>query len=73
MAYVAAGRYDGFFEMGLSPWDIAAGVVLVREAGGYVSDLAGGRDVLASGDIVAANDRLFDPLGKLLRGAAPRS
>src|SRR5579883_2375533 len=73
LAYVAAGRYDGFFEMGLSPWDIAAGVVLVREAGGYVSDLAGGRDVLASGDIVAANDRLFDPLGKLLRGAAPRS
>ncbi|MBV8534438.1 MAG: inositol monophosphatase [Alphaproteobacteria bacterium] len=73
LAYVAAGRYDGFFEMGLSPWDIAAGIVLVREAGGYVSDLAGGRDVLASGDIVAANDRLFDPLGKLLRGAGQSS
>jgi myo-inositol-1(or 4)-monophosphatase len=72
LAYVAAGRYDGFFEMGLSAWDIAAGVVLVREAGGYVSDLAGGRDVLASGDIVAANDRLFDPLGKLLRSCGPK-
>lgn len=68
-AYVAAGRYDGFFEMGLSPWDIAAGVVLVREAGGYVSEIGGGRDILASGDVVAANDRLFDPLGKLLRTA----
>ncbi len=73
LAYVAAGRYDGFFEMGLSPWDIAAGVLLVREAGGYVSDLAGGRNVLASGDIVAANDRLFDPLGKLLRAAGPKT
>ena len=69
LAYVAAGRYDGFFEMGLSPWDIAAGVVLVREAGGYVSEVGGGRDVLASGNILAANDRLFDPLGKLLRAA----
>ena len=42
LAYVAAGRYDGFWEFGLSPWDIAAGLLLVREAGGYVSDLAGG-------------------------------
>ena len=44
LAYVAAGRLDGFWEFGLSPWDIAAGILLVREAGGYVSDLAGGHD-----------------------------
>ena len=69
LAYVAAGRYDGFFEMGLSPWDVAAGVVLIREAGGYISEISGGRNILASGNILAANDRLFDPLGRLLRGA----
>src|SRR5207253_6412579 len=44
LAYVAAGRYDGFWEFGLQPWDIAAGILLVREAGGYVSDLAGGHE-----------------------------
>src|SRR6266699_339879 len=49
LAYVAAGRYDGFWEFGLSPWDIAAGLLLIREAGGYVSDLTGGHDMLASG------------------------
>jgi myo-inositol-1(or 4)-monophosphatase len=70
LAYVAAGRYDGFFEMGLSPWDIAAGSILVREAGGYVSDLAGGRDYLKSGDVIASNDRLNVPLGRLLRTPA---
>src|SRR5713226_7466972 len=46
VAYVAAGRYDGFWEFGLSPWDIAAGLLLIREAGGYVSDLTGGHDML---------------------------
>src|SRR6202521_4714611 len=65
LAYVAAGRFDGFWEFGLSPWDIAAGILLVREAGGYVSDLAGGHDMLASGDILAANDHLHLPLGSL--------
>src|SRR5436305_1443614 len=39
LAYVAAGRYDGYFEVGLSPWDVAAGIILVREAGGYVSEI----------------------------------
>ncbi|MDC7806485.1 inositol monophosphatase family protein [Luteimonas sp BLCC-B24] len=72
LAYVAAGRYDGYFEAGVHPWDIAAGVLLVREAGGRVSDFkgatlgpmnvafAGGRQVLAS------NVRLLDPLQKTL-------
>lgn len=59
MAYVAAGRADGFWEMGLQPWDIAAGVVLVREAGGFVGDLRGGDNFMASGDVVAANPKLF--------------
>lgn len=59
LAYVAAGRYDGFWEMGLSRWDIAAGIVLVREAGGFVSDLSGGEGYWDSGDILAANPKLM--------------
>jgi myo-inositol-1(or 4)-monophosphatase len=66
LAYVAAGRLDGFWEFGLSPWDIAAGVILVREAGGYVTDLAGGASMLATGDVLAANDQLHQPLARLL-------
>src|ERR1700760_2642515 len=49
LAYVAAGRYDGYWEFGLSPWDIAAGLLLVREAGGYVSDLSGGQNMMTTG------------------------
>jgi myo-inositol-1(or 4)-monophosphatase len=71
LAYVAAGRYDGFFEIGLSAWDIAAGLVLVREAGGYITEIDGGKDMLGSGNVLATNDRLSVPLGKLLREAAP--
>ena len=69
LAYVAAGRFDGFWEFGLSPWDIAAGLLLVREAGGYVSDLAGGQTMMTSGDILAASDHLHLPLGTLLKDA----
>ncbi|HEX6979335.1 MAG TPA: inositol monophosphatase family protein [Alphaproteobacteria bacterium] len=69
LAYVAAGRFDGFFEFGLSPWDVAAGILLVREAGGFVSEIEGGNDPLTSGSILATNDRLQGPLGRLLRGA----
>src|SRR6266705_3120973 len=72
LAYVAAGRFDGFWEFGLSPWDIAAGLLLVREAGGFVSDLTGGHDMLASGDIIAANDHLHLPLAALLKDAMRR-
>lgn len=54
LAYVACGRYDGFWEVGLSRWDIAAGVLLVLEAGGAVSDVAGGTSYLDSGDLVAS-------------------
>src|SRR5699024_4330783 len=59
LAWVAAGRLDGFWEFGLSSWDIAAGTLLIREAGGLVSDLAGGSNYLDSGNIVAANPKLF--------------
>ncbi len=69
LAYVAAGRFDGFWEFGLAPWDIAAGLLLVREAGGYVSDLSGGHAMMTSGDVLAANDHLHLPLAALIRDA----
>lgn len=75
LAYVAAGRYDGFWEFNLKPWDIAAGILLVREAGGYVTDPEGGHDILKSGNVLAANDHLHIQLGRLVRPAkvaAPR-
>jgi myo-inositol-1(or 4)-monophosphatase len=72
LAYVAAGRYDGFWEFGLSAWDVAAGILLIREAGGYVSDLAGGHDMLGSGDVIAANDHLHLPLAALVKDAMRR-
>jgi myo-inositol-1(or 4)-monophosphatase len=69
LAYVAAGRFDGFWEFGLQPWDIAAGILLVREAGGYVTDASGGHNMLTTGDVVAANDHLHMPLARLLTQA----
>jgi myo-inositol-1(or 4)-monophosphatase len=59
LAYVACGRLDGFWEFNLKPWDIAAGALLIREAGGLVSDLSGGESFLQTGNIVAANPKLF--------------
>jgi myo-inositol-1(or 4)-monophosphatase len=73
LAYVAAGRYDGFWEFGLFPWDIAAGLLLVREAGGFVSDLAGGQTMMTSGDVLAANGHLHLPLAALLKEAMRRA
>ncbi len=66
LAWVACGRYDGFWEIGLSPWDMAAGALLVREAGGLVGDLEGNEGFLDKGRIVAANSKLFASLLKLL-------
>lgn len=57
-AYVAAGRMDGFFEIGLSPWDIVGGELLVRESGGLVTDFTGGHNYLSSGNVVAGNPRV---------------
>ena len=66
LAWVAAGRIDGFWEIGLSPWDMAAGALLVREAGGLVGDLEGEDKYLDSGRIVAANGKVFSALLQLL-------
>ncbi|MCH9692656.1 MAG: inositol monophosphatase [Gammaproteobacteria bacterium] len=62
LAYVAAGRFDGFWEMGLKSWDVAAGTLLVKEAGGLVSDFHGGNDYLDSGNLVCATPKVFKPL-----------
>jgi myo-inositol-1(or 4)-monophosphatase len=71
LAYVAAGRYDGYWENGLNPWDIAAGIVLVREAGGFVSDLSGGKGMLRGAGIIASNTALHADLLALVREPAP--
>ncbi len=67
LAYVANGRFDGFFEYGLSPWDVAAGVVLVREAGGKVGDYSGGDNFIFGGEIVAGSANLYEPLLKEIK------
>lgn len=62
LAYVAAGRLDGFWEFGLKPWDMAAGVLLIQEAGGFVSDFTGSEDYVNSGNIVAGNAKILTQL-----------
>ncbi|MCR9221427.1 MAG: inositol monophosphatase [Alphaproteobacteria bacterium] len=69
LAYVAAGRYDAFWERGLSAWDVAAGVVIVREAGGFALDSKGKTFKLDAPDILAVNDSLQKPLVDMLRAA----
>jgi myo-inositol-1(or 4)-monophosphatase len=59
LAYVAAGFYDGFWEVGLNPWDVAAGSLLVLESGGLIGDLGGEGDYLHSGQVIAANPKIF--------------
>jgi len=68
LAWVAAGRFDAFWERNLRPWDIAAGILIVREAGGMVSDMDGRDSMLYCGHILAANDALHRSLLDLLRG-----
>ncbi|HTP76440.1 MAG TPA: inositol monophosphatase family protein [Rhizomicrobium sp.] len=70
LAYVAAGRFDAYWERNLSPWDVAAGMLLVREAGGVVTDLDGGSRALETGHILAANEPLHPQVLKLLKDAA---
>jgi len=72
LAYVAAGRLDGFWELTLSPWDIAAGVLLVEEAGGRVSDFFGGRTYLESGHIIVTNGLLHEWMLEGIASVFPR-
>lgn len=69
LAYVAAGRYDGYWERGINAWDLAAGLVLVREAGGLVSGIREGQDPVETGSVIVGNEALFDPFRKIIRGA----
>ena len=66
LAWVAAGRFDGFWESGLKPWDIAAGILIVKEAGGFVTDFRGADQALEKCEVLAANDLLHSKLHKLL-------
>jgi myo-inositol-1(or 4)-monophosphatase len=69
LAWVAAGRLDGYWERNISPWDVAAGTVLVREAGGYITDMDGGESPFRTGDVVAGNETIHRELLRALRGA----
>jgi myo-inositol-1(or 4)-monophosphatase len=67
LAYVAAGRYDGFWERELHPWDIAAGMLIIQEAGGFVGPIRDGHNPMEHGDIVAANAGVFDRFAEIIR------
>lgn len=70
LAYVAAGRYDGYWESGLQPWDIAAGCLLVKEAGGLIGDFQGGESMMESGNILAANPKIFKAMLQVIHPSA---
>ena len=70
LAYVGAGRYDGFWERRLNPWDLAAGMIIVREAGGFVEPINPEGDVLGDGEIVCANEPIFPAFAKIIRNGA---
>jgi myo-inositol-1(or 4)-monophosphatase len=72
LAYVAAGRFDGFFEIGLSPWDVAAGGLLVTEAGGLIGDFQGDADYLYTGDVLAGAPKIFGQLVATLGPMHPK-
>jgi myo-inositol-1(or 4)-monophosphatase len=69
LAFVAAGRFDAYWERGLSPWDMAAGLLMVREAGGFITDLDGGEAMFATGDIIAGNETMHREVLALLKSA----
>jgi myo-inositol-1(or 4)-monophosphatase len=69
LAWVAAGRLDGYWERDIKPWDMAAGLILLREAGGFFSDCDGGDDMFAKGHIAAGNDAIHKELLRVLKGA----
>ena len=71
LAYMACGRYDGYWEFRLNPWDVAAGMLLVREAGGIVTDFDGGDDVFGTGNVLAATPRVHRPMLDEIRSRVP--
>ena len=73
LAWVASGRLDAFWERNLSPWDMAAGILIVREAGGFVTDLDGDEAMFAKGHIIAGNDTIHRDLLRILKEAAKGS
>jgi myo-inositol-1(or 4)-monophosphatase len=70
LAYVAAGRYEGYWERELHSWDIAAGILIVTEAGGFVAPIHEGQNVLETGDLIASNSEIFDKFAKIIRNPA---
>lgn len=70
LAWLASGRIDGFWEAGLKPWDMAAGILLIQEAGGLVSDFGGGESYLRSGQLVAGSPKVFTQLLAIINGAS---
>jgi myo-inositol-1(or 4)-monophosphatase len=68
LCFVASGSYDGFWERDLKPWDIAAGIIIIREGGGFVTDTEGGEEMLAKGSICAGNEAIHRDLLALIRG-----
>ena len=69
LAYVASGRFDGYWQEGLGPWDVAAGSLIVKEAGGYVSPMETGKNLVTSGSLIASNAEIHDKLVKMVREA----
>ncbi len=69
LAYVAAGRFDGYWEMGLKPWDLAAGSLIAKEAGAFISDLDSGSDYLKTGNVLCTNRTIFAEIMPLLEKA----
>lgn len=66
MAYVACGRLEGFYEYGLNPWDVAAGIIIIKQAGGKVSDFSGGTDFLFGKEIVVSNEEIYEPFFQIV-------
>jgi myo-inositol-1(or 4)-monophosphatase len=73
LAYIAAGRFDGFWELGLQPWDIAAGALLIQEAGGIISSVRGDAHYLETGNVIAGTPRIHQALSALLDPLLPAS
>jgi len=73
IAWVACGRYDGFYEYGLSPWDIAAGVIILKEAGGTTSDFEGGNDFLFGEEVICSNAKIQNEFIKAVKSTVKES